>query len=153
MSDYLKALLYPPSDITEQRALGFDASKNPTFRFKANLLGKLVGANMNVTTDNTIPIVGSAKYAITSIILSDASVSLTTAVGGIYTAASKGGTAVVAATQAYSAASAATKVVTLTLAAAGTADYFTGANLFLSLTTAQGAAATANIWVFGHSLD
>lgn len=153
MSDALKALLYPPSDIAEQRVLGFNSSGDPTFRFKANLLGKLIGANMNITTDNIIPIVGSAKYAITSIVLSDASISLTTAAGGIYTAASKGGTAVVAAAQAYSAATAATKIVSLTIAAAGSADYFTGSSLFLNLTTAQGAAATANIWVFGHSLD
>ena len=57
-----------------------------------------------------------------------------------------------AAAQVYSACTAATKVANLTISAAGSADTFTAANLFLNLTTAQGSAATADIFVFGFPL-
>jgi len=52
------------------------------------LLGKLIGANMNVTTDQAIPItrIGTQKYLITKIFVTNASTSLTAADGGIYTA-------------------------------------------------------------------
>lgn len=112
------------------------------------LLGSLVGANMNVTTDQAIPIsrIGSQKYLITRIVVTNASISLDTAAGGVYTAVSKGGTAVVANTQAYSDLTAATVALDLTLAVNNT---YTLDNLYLSLTTAQGAAATADVYVFG----
>lgn len=153
MADALTALIYPPANIAEQRTFGFDANKNPVFRYSGNLIGKLVGANMNVTTDNTIPIVGTSNYFITRILVTNASIDLDTAVGGVYTAASKGGTVIVANTQVYSALTTAAKAVALTLAAGATDNVWTGSSLFLSLTTAQGAAATADIYVFGDRLD
>lgn len=112
------------------------------------LLGKLIGANMNVTTDQAIPItrIGSQKYLITKIFVTNASTSLTAADGGIYTATSKGGTAIVAAAQVYTALTAATVGLDLTLAVNNT---YTLDNLYLSLTGAQGGAATADIYVFG----
>ncbi len=112
------------------------------------LLGKLIGANMNVTTDQAIPItrIGSQKYLITKIFVTNASTSLTAADGGIYTTTSKGGTAIVAATQVYTALTAATVGLDLTLAVNNT---YVLDNLYLSLTGAQGGAATADIYVFG----
>ena len=112
------------------------------------LLGKLIGANMNVTTDQAIPItrIGSQKYLITKIFVTNASTSLTAADGGIYTATSKGGTAIVAATQVYTALTAATVGLDLTLAVNNT---YTLDNLYFSLTGTQGGAATADIYVFG----
>lgn len=114
--------------------------------------GELLGANMNTTADQAIPIVApTAAYLISDVVATNASVSLTTAAGGVYTAISKGGTAVVAAGQAYS---------TLTAAAANAAGssllltlntptaYYNASTLYLSLTTGQGAAATADIRVF-----
>ena len=83
-------------------------------------LGKLVGANMNITTDNIIPI-NSTNYIVRRITVTNASASLTLAAGGVYNATSKGGNAIVAAAQVYSALTATTKTVDLTLAAiAGT---------------------------------
>ena len=113
------------------------------------LIGSKVGLNMNVTTDQLIPItrIGSKKYQITRIVVTNASVSLTTAAGGIYQAASKAGTAIVANSQAYSALTAATTTLDLTLAINRT---YTLNNLYFSLTTAQGAAATADIYVYGY---
>ena len=112
------------------------------------LLGKLIGANMNVTTDQAIPItrIGSQKYLITKIFVTNASTSLTAADGGIYTATSKGGTAIVAAAQVYTALTAATVGLDLTLAVNNT---YVLDNIYLSLTGAQGGAATADIYVFG----
>lgn len=112
------------------------------------LLGKLIGANMNVTTDQAIPItrIGSQKYLITKIFVTNASTSLTNADGGIYTATSKGGTAIVAAAQVYTALTSATVGLDLTLAVNNT---YTLDNLYFSLTGAQGGAATADIYVFG----
>lgn len=112
------------------------------------LLGKLIGANMNVTTDQAIPItrIGSQKYLITKIFVTNASTSLTAADGGIYTTTSKGGTAIVAAAQVYTALTAATVGLDLTLAVNNT---YTLDNLYLSLTGTQGGAATADVYVFG----
>lgn len=117
-------------------------------RFGGILLGELIGANMNSTGDQQIVIFSApAKYIIRRIVATNASLSLTTAVGGIYTAVSKGGTAVVANSQAYSTLSAGTKFLDLTLAS--NTDYRTATSLYLSLTTPQGAAATADIFVYG----
>lgn len=113
------------------------------------LLGSLVGANFNSTADQTIAM-NSSSYIIDAILVTNASISLTTAAGGFYTAASKGGTAVVAAGQAYSALTAATKQLSATLA---NTDRRTATSLFLSLTTGQGAAATADVYIFGWALD
>lgn len=124
--------------------------------------GSLIDANMNVTTDQGIPIsVPSATYVVDSIQIGNPSISLTSAQGGFYSAASKGGVAIVASTQAYStlttnAANATGNVMTATLAAAGTTTAFGGfaqgstriGTIYFSLTTAQGAAATADIRVY-----
>lgn len=119
------------------------------------LLGVLLGANFNSTADQAIAI-SSSKYIVRTIIAVNASVSLTTAAGGIYPAAAKGGTPIVAATQAYTALTAASKFLALTLnpAAGGpTTDVETATTVYLSLTTAQGAAATADVYIFGDDLS
>lgn len=115
------------------------------------LLGQLIGANMNVLTDQAIPItrIGSKRYQITRITVTNASTSLTAADGGIYTATSKGGTAVVAATQVYTALTSATVALDLTLAVNNT---YNVSNLYLSLTGTQGGAATADVRVYGYIL-
>lgn len=114
--------------------------------------GTAIGLNFNTTADQPIVItVPTASYHLAAIEATGASVSLTTAAGGIYTAASKGGTAVVASSQAYSTLTAATpnnagSTMLLTLNSTDTTR-FNVPILYLSLTTAQGAAATANIHV------
>lgn len=117
------------------------------------LLGRLPSANMNITTDQAIPM-NSSNYVITAILVINASLSLTTAAGGVYNDVSKpAGGILVAATQAYSALTSSSKYLLLTLASLATTDKQTAANLYLSLTTAQGAAATAEIRVYGYRLD
>lgn len=123
------------------------------------VVGKLLGANLNSTADQAIAIqisdadnivtTGAGQMVVTDVLVTNASVSLTTAVGGVYTAASKSG-AIVANTQVYSALTAATKYLKLTLTGAALTDVLDLANLYFSLTTAQGAAATADIYVYAR---
>lgn len=118
--------------------------------------GRLIGANMNSTADQAIPIsFPSATYQIDSIDISNASISLTTAVGGFYPSASKGGTAIVANSQAYStltaaAVNAAGSTMTATLAV--TTAAWNLRTIYFSLTTPQGAAATADIRIYCRPL-
>lgn len=118
---------------------------------ESKLLGRLIGANMNSAADQVIPI-DSQRYVVRRVLVTNASINLTTAVGGFYTAASKGGTAIIANTQAYSALSASTKFLDCTLETILTTDVRTETKLYLSLTTPQGAAATADIYIVGDSL-
>ena len=131
------------------------ANELPT-RFGGILLGSLIRANFNVTTDQQIVIFDNpAKYILRRIVATNASVNLNTAAGGIYTAVSKGGTAVVAATQTYSALTGSTLFLDLTLNTAGNAHITVKSsvpNLYFSLTTAQGSPATGDIYVFGDIL-
>jgi hypothetical protein len=117
----------------------------------AMLLGRIIGANMNVTTDQPFVMTNWAAlnpFRITKITAKNASTSLTTAAGGVYPSATKGGTAIVAAGQAYTALTAATIALDLTLAV-GTTVYAKGGSPILSLTTGQGGAATADFYLFG----
>lgn len=117
-------------------------------RFGGILLGTLIGADMNSTADQQITIFSApAKFIVRRIVVTNASTSLTTAAGGIYPAVSKGGTAVVAAGQAYSGLTTAAGFIDLTLNANTTVK--TAKNFYLSLTTPQGAAATADFYVYG----
>lgn len=114
-------------------------------------IGRLLAANFNVTTDQPIAI-ALGRYQVTRITVENASVSLTTAAGGFYTAAAKAGSAIVAAAQVYSALTASTKILNLTLAAVASTDIRTEGTLFFALTTPQGAPATGDIVVFGDAL-
>lgn len=119
----------------------------------SQVLFSKVGANMNVVTDQALDKAWDFNdYLIERIRVVNASISLTTAAGGFYTAAAKGGIAVVAAGQAYAALTGPTLGLDLTVAAAGL-DILTADALYLALTTAQGAAATADIYVFGVPLS
>lgn len=137
-----------------------DANKVGTLlpqQFGGILLGKLIAANMNVTTDQQITMFSNPyKFVLRRIVVTNASTSLTTAAGGIYTAVSKGGTAVVAASQAYSTLTTSALFLDLTLNTAGSANITVKSsvpNLYLSLTTAQGGAATADVYVYGDILE
>lgn len=112
-------------------------------------LGKLASANFNTTADQAISISATA-YQISSIAVTNCSGTFTLAVGGFYNAASKGGTAMVAAAQAYSGISSGTLVFNPTLAVI---TRQTAATLYLSLTTAAGSAATCDIYVYGNDFS
>lgn len=93
-------------------------------------------------------------YVVTSVIAVGKSGGATVAcVGGIYTAAAKGGSALVAAGQSWIGVSAAGKMTQATLAALVGTDAQTAAPLYFSLTTGSIAAATADLHLFGVVLD
>jgi hypothetical protein len=129
-------------------------------RSDLRVVAKLIGANFNVTTDQALTLqisdsadavlTGEGDFILDEIIVRNASVSLTTAAGGIYTAASKGGSAIVAAGQVYTALTSSVKWVALTKASISLTDVLNTSALYFSLTTAQGAAATADIYVYGR---
>lgn len=108
-----------------------------------------LAADMNSTADQAfIKAFAFTNFTIDKIIVTGASASLTTAVGGIYGAASKSAPVLVLAAQTYTALSSATKVVNPNLQAAA-GDLLSVAALYLSLTTPQGAASTANFYIMG----
>lgn len=114
-------------------------------------LFELRSADLNVTTDQAFTKIGSfTKFKVTGITAQRVTADALLAAGGIYTAAAKGGTAIVAAGQLWSALSAAAKILDLTLAALTSS---LTATPILSLTTAAGAAATADVFVYGVILD
>lgn len=110
----------------------------------------LNSANMNSTADQAFTKIGTfSGWMIQQIFCWGPSTSLTTAAGGIYPTTAKGGTAIVAAATAYSTLSATNKSQVLTIANRDTditAPY-------LSLTTAQGSAATLNFVIVGRKLS
>lgn len=114
----------------------------------SRVIGYVIGANMNVTTDQAIAIAQpSTRYVIQAIWVTNCSANLTTAAGGVYPTTAKGGTAIVAAGQVYSALTAATILLPLTIAAGNV--IYNQAIVYLSLTTPQGSAATCDVYVIG----
>jgi len=116
------------------------------------LLGSLKSANFNTTADQSIPM-RSTSYVLRRIVVTNCSASLTLAAGGFYTAAGKTGTTVVAAVQIYSALTAATKVLDVTLAAGAVGSILSSTTLFFALTTGQGSAATCDIYLYGDAFS
>jgi hypothetical protein len=117
-----------------------------------NILGRLPGANFNTTADQAITVQCGSRWYPTAFRVTNASGSFTLSVGGFYTGASKTGTILVAAAQVYTALTGATKVLNTTLTAAATADTIGAQTIFFALTTAQGSAATADIYIIGDCL-
>jgi hypothetical protein len=114
------------------------------------LIGRLLGANMNITTDQAIPLLinSSQHYIAFYMVVKNCSVSLTAAQGAVYGAASKTGALFGTTTTPYTGCTGAT---TDQAVAAATSNQFLGQSAppILSLTTAQGAAATADVYIWG----
>lgn len=92
------------------------------------------------------------NYVVTSVIAARKTGGASVAcAGGIYTAASKGGDALVGVAQSW-VALAASKIVAGTLAAL-TLTNIESATPFLSLTTGSTAACTADVFIFGVVID
>lgn len=130
-----------PSSVLD--SLGLRATGGPQDRrqFIRQTLVNLNSAATDVAT-LTLP----ASYVIIALRLYAASTSLTTATLDLRTAAGGAGTALASAAS-LSAATAATKVISVTLQAVATTDSLTTTTLYLRNVTAQGSAATATIEV------
>jgi hypothetical protein len=115
------------------------------------LIGRLLGANMNSTADQAISLFvdPGVPFRVTKVTAKKASISLTTAQGTLYTAASKGGTAYGVSTDPFSAMTGSTVARDVPITGVSNTVQSAGATIFLALTTAQGAAATADFYVYG----
>ena len=112
------------------------------------LLASYQSVNVNATGDTVLPILNTGNYSISNVIFTNASTSLTTAAAGLFTAPSAGGTGIVA-NAALSALTGATVVSQRTVASTAAQ---TGQNLYVNVATAQGAAATMDVYVYGYDL-
>ena len=135
--------------------VGTDATQvltNKTYFGAQAPLWRITAADMNTTSDQAFTKLASfTNWLFTGAVTVDSSGAITTAVGGIYTAASKGGIAIVAASQGYNTITGASQGNGLTIANAGRATMTTG-NLYLSLSTPEGSARTLTFYVFGIPL-
>ena len=124
------------------------------------LIGVVIGANVNQTnTDIAVPLLllPGANFVIDSILVNNASVSLTTATFGVFSAAAAGGVTIVTAGAVLSGLTATTSNLVATLAATATTTVLNQTtvanNLYFRVGTAQGAAATCDVYIFGKVLN
>ena len=113
------------------------------------LLASAQGVNLNSVADTAASIVNAASYSVQNIIVANASVNLTTAQLAVYTGAGATGTAIKTA-YALTGNSTSAKVVET---AATSTDSVNGDVLYIRCTTAQGAAATADVYIYGYDLS
>ena len=122
------------------------------------VLASLLSADFNSIADQALLLPASiTAFAITGIVVTNSAVSLSSAVGGFYPQSAKGGTAIVANNQVYSSLNTQAKLLNCTIAAAALATYYTRSNvpdwaIYLSLTTAQGIYAVADVYLIGTDL-
>jgi hypothetical protein len=112
------------------------------------LLASFQGVNVNAGGDTVLPVINTDRYSVSNVVFTNASVSLTTALAGVFTAPSAGGTAIVA-NAALSAMTSASVVSQRTVASTAA---ISGQNLYVNVGTVQGAAATMDVFVYGYDL-
>ena len=112
------------------------------------LIASAQGVNLNTVGDTVANILVSGRVSVQSIIVTNASTDLTTAQLAVYTGPSAGGTTVKSAYALTGNTTAAKTVVT----AATSTDAITSTPLYIRCTTAQGAAATADVFIYGYDL-
>lgn len=141
------------SPVSAQWGGGGGATINNTVTGANRVLCSVRAANMNTTADQSCAIPAAVTaWTPLSILATNCTGTLTLAVGGFYPAASKGGTPMVAATQAYSSLTTSTIVLVTTLAANIATTRYTISTVFFALTTAAGSAATCDLYVTGTDL-
>ena len=113
------------------------------------LLASAQAVNLNAVGDTVAKLLNdSGSVSVQSIIVANASVDLDTAQLAVYTGPGATGTAIKTA-YALSGNSTSAKVV---ITAATSTDAIDVSELYIRCTTAQGAAATANVFIYGYDL-
>lgn len=113
------------------------------------LIASAQGVNLNQVGDTVAPILAAGSVSVQSVIVANASISLTTAQLAVYTGAGATGTAV---KSAYALSGNNTTTAVVVTAATSTAA-ISGTPLYIRCTTAQGAAATADVFIYGYDLS
>jgi hypothetical protein len=122
------------------------------------VLALLQGASFDTTTDQPLIIPPAiTAFQLTGLLVCNASISLSAAIGGFYTAALKGGSQIVAPTQVYSSLTGPNLLLKTTLTsfaqtARFSASLLTNNTIYFALTTPQGVAAFADIYAVGVDL-
>jgi hypothetical protein len=134
-----------PGPASTQTAHPSNLATNQALR----LLASAQGVNLNAVADTVANIINRiGNISVQSIIVANASVDLDTAELAVYTGPGATGTAIKTA-YALSGNSASDKVV---VTAATDTDAFTVDQLYIRCTTVQGAAATADVFIYGYDL-
>ncbi len=116
------------------------------------LLGSLIGANGQITTDQPFEMHGADTYIIRRVVIANPSATPTTTIkGGIYTAAGKTGQIIVPATQGYDALDPEDEFKIIEIPVALGYSH-RAPQLFLSLTTAEATPLTFDVFVFGDAM-
>lgn len=105
--------------------------------------------NVNATGDTVLPVINSTSYSVDRVLMTNGSISLTTAAAGLFDTAAAGGTAIVA-NAALATITGPTIVFNRTVAST---TVRTAQNLFVNVGTAQGAAATMDVYVYGFDFS
>jgi len=140
---------------------GLNVIDEPLYRSweGAILLGKLIGLNMNITTDQSIILYNGTKFIVTDIVITNSSVDLssgTIAKGYFYSGASRSGVEI-----------AAPPTTSLQLLTTSSSYIGNKSNLivltdnnsvsvntiYFSLNTGHGSAAIADAYIFGYILS
>lgn len=122
------------------------------------VLASLLSADFNTIADQPIEIPASiTAFQLTGILVTNTTLSLSTAEGGFYPQPAKAGTPLVAASQVYSTLTGANVLLSCTLESTVATTRYSIANLpnqaiYFALTTAQGANAYADIYILGVDL-
>ncbi len=105
--------------------------------------------DLNTTVDQALnKMLDFGAYVIDRIVVAKPSKVITTAKGGFYTQTSKSGVPVINSTQSYAGLSGTTAVINPAVSLDGT-GIITDPTLYVSLTTPEGSAATAEVFVMG----
>ena len=111
------------------------------------LLASYQGVNANYAGDTILPLLDSSSYSVKFVVFTNASISLTTATAGVFTAPAASGAIV--ADAALSGLTSSAIVSERTIASGGT-NAKTGQNLYVNVGTPQGAAATFDVYIYGY---
>ena len=112
------------------------------------LLASAQSVNLNATGDTVMPVINTARYSVSIVVFTNASTSLSTAAAGVFPSAAAGGTAIVS----NVALSGQTSAAVVTAATVNNTAALTGQNIYFNVGTAQGAAATMDVFVYGYDL-
>ena len=122
--------------------------QNLTTNQAIRLLASAQSVNLNATGDTVMPVINTARYSVSNVVFTNASTSLTTAAAGVFPSAAAGGTAIVS----NVALSGQTSAAVVTAATVNNTAALTGQNIYFNVGTAQGAAATMDVFVYGYDL-
>lgn len=125
------------------------ALQNVSSNQAIRLLGVSKAVSLNAVADTLIPLIATAKFSVSNVIVTAATVSLAQARASLYTAASNAGTAIVV-DAALSTCSGPTIVQQMTV---GSTAVSTVPNLYFRCNVVNTAAATADVYVYGYDFS